>query len=137
MLHKIAMCRTDAGNLNLVFLDASGQPWAYKQTADGVWHPTKAEASQPTKITAQVQFSAILGVDFFGLLALDQKGKLWATTQDGNENWNPNGFKQLPNDINLTITDFSASSVRGFPLIVVALGTTAPARGGQRLRAGW
>jgi len=128
MLHRIAMMRNRGGFLNLVFLDPGGNPFAFLQGVDGVWHPTKAEAPGPTQIPAQTTFSAVLGVDFFGLLALDQKGSLWSTTQDAEGNWNPNGFSLLPNALlpngqALSFADFGACQVAGFPVLVAAGGS--------------
>jgi hypothetical protein len=116
MLHKIAMGRTSKGDLNLIYLDGGGNPYAFKQTADGVWHgPTAVPSLQKT-------FVAILALDDgYGLLALDHDGHLWSTTQN-QDVWNQNGFSRLPNASNLAFSDFSAAEVKGFPLLVAAGG---------------
>jgi hypothetical protein len=93
------MCANQfSGNLNLVWLNSSGQLLWFNQTSDGVWHaPTPAAIAIP----AQTSFAAIKGIDGDNqtgavLLAIDSSGELWVTTQDSQDNRNPGGFTRLP-----------------------------------------
>lgn len=125
MLRKIAMSRTSAGDLNLVYLDSKGLPWVFKQTADGAWHgPTQIPVQTP-----QLSFQGIVGLGFFGLLGLDQKGVLWFTTQNG-DTWNPGGFTLLPNsNPKVTFSDCDYCNVEFGPVLIVGVGSTGVAGG--------
>jgi len=128
MLHRIAMSQTAAGDLNLIFLGPDGQQLlAYNQTADGVWHPTKQEAPGPVAIPnpQNLTFQAILGLNGGnGLLALDLAGKLWFTTQQGN-NWNADGFTRVPNQNDLSFTDFGACETSGTTILIASLASAS------------
>jgi hypothetical protein len=119
-LHQIAMSTAPTGDLNLIFLDANGQPQSFRQTADGVWHPLKSGGGVPLAIPnpTGISFTAIKGmIDGYGLVALDQTGSLWFTSQRGNI-WNADGFSRLAALPGQQVIDFDICEVRGSPLFV-------------------
>lgn len=122
MHRKIAMCTAPTGDLNLVYLDNNGNPWTFRQTADGVWHPSKAEGGAPIQIPVQGQttFQAVLGLNGLGLVALDSTGALRFTTQNANI-WNAGGFALLPNT-GLKFSDYDWSNVQGLPVLLLGIG---------------
>jgi hypothetical protein len=123
MLHRIAMSLTSGGDLNLIFLSpTNGQPLTFFQTSDGAWHPTKNQGGSPTLIqnpAPTTMFQAILGAGVKGLIALDQNGSLWQTTQNGTT-WN--GFSLLPNALQPkpAFVDFATCSGQIDPIFLVA-----------------
>lgn len=144
MGHKIAMCQNAvSGNLNLVYLDGSGKPCTFKQTQDGVWHPTKAAGGLALQVPVQetLSFTAVKGINgneglAAGLLAIATDGSLWYTTQDSNDNWSTGLFIQLPNIFDdsgniCAYADVEADWVRGWGLCMATLAYNPAAPSGN------
>jgi hypothetical protein len=129
MLHMISMS-TGVGtknnnykpSLNLSVI-IQGNVWVYYQNSQGGWSPALQIPSvnlTPNPTSSPQPFVAILGVDEYGLLALDEGGILWSTTQTDDGVWSQ-GFWPVVNSERM-FAAFDAAQVEGFPLLIAETG---------------
>jgi hypothetical protein len=134
MQHKISTyVGTNDGDLNVIFLDQTGLPYAWRQDANGDWNPKPPNRSaidrnpvaEPISIPvpAGTTFRSILGINFYGVIALDVEGSLWVTKANNgqNDSWKHTPFIQVNSVAGLTIVNFDADTVRGFDIVVAAI----------------